>query len=287
MNLLPQPKDLKGIALMYGLNRFFSSKRNLVGKTFRIDRYISRLMRGDILKPKTAVYDRMNVYFLNRSMHQANEACNKLWATLELYYGMKTGKKLCRRFNENFLPTSTIPTLHYANISALLSILSLFGVASIAYRKGKLRFYNLVRTADGIILIERNRYLSEIFGMAKRGWHEQILQMYGGLRRKGIRLPEIDMEDCRRLMKARLKYHYDILGQTTMKDVYGVEKYFDLLPVVVRSIRSAVESLCRIVGSLSNKCDSRFNELLLKLPDVAREYGVKFNLVIDVENLLQ
>ena len=38
---------------------------------------------------------------------------------------------------------------------------------------------------------------------------------------------------------------------------------------------------------MSNKCDSRFNELLLKLPDVVREYGVKFNLVINAENLLQ
>jgi len=275
MNLLPQPKKIEKIALMYGLNRFFSSKRNLVGKPFRIDQYISHLMMGGVLKPETAAYDRMNIYFLNRSMHQVNEACNKLWATVELYYGMKTGRKLCRRFNENFLPTSTIPTLHYANISAILSILSLFGLASIAYKKGRLRFYNLVRTADGIILIERNKHLSKIFGTAKRGWHEQILQMYEGLRGKRIELPEIDMEGCKRLMKARLKYHYDILGQTTMRDAYGVERYFDLIPVAIRSVKSAVESLCRIVGSLPNKCDSRFDELLLKLPEVAREYGVR------------
>jgi len=111
--LLPHPSTLEKIAFMYSLNKFFTSKKNLIGKNFPITRQLKYLYEGKIIKPSTASYDGMNMYFLNRSMHQANEACNKLWATVELHYHVKSNGKLCKRFDEKFLaivhcPNATI-----------------------------------------------------------------------------------------------------------------------------------------------------------------------------------
>ena len=88
-SLFPYPEALEKISLMYGLNKFFASKRNLIGKSFSIASYINRMKNGNVYVLGTVVYDRLNMYFLNRSMHQANEDCNKLWSTLEVYHSVK------------------------------------------------------------------------------------------------------------------------------------------------------------------------------------------------------
>ena len=272
-SLLPQPETLNKISLMYGLNKFFISKRGLIGKSFSIDSYLGRMKTGKIYVPSSAAYERLNVYFLNRSMHQVNEACNKLWTTLEVYHSVKSKEKLCKKFRTDFLPSSTVPTLHYANMSTLLSILSLFGLLSIAERKRNLIFYNLVRTADGMILTERNKYLSEVFGFVKSGWHAQVLQTYEGLKQKGIMLPDIDVLECKKLQKERAKFHYDILGQTSMKDTSGVKVYFQFLPTVARSIEVAIESIHQVIKPIPNGCDSRFEELKGRIPQVIQDYA--------------
>ena len=271
-SLLPQPETLNKISLMYGLNKFFVSKRGLIGRSFSIDSYLERMKNGKIYVPSSVAYERLNVYFLNRSMHQVNEACNKLWATLEVHHGVKSKEKLCRKFSADFLPSSTVPTLHYANVSALLSILSLFGLSSIAERERNLIFYNLVRTADGMRLMERNKYLSEVFGFVKSGWHAQVLQIYEGLRQKGIMLPDINLLECKKLQRERAKFHYDILSQTSMKGASG-EVYFQFLPIAARSIEVAIESIHQAIKPIPNGCDSRFEEMKGKMPQIVHEYA--------------
>jgi len=161
--------------------------------------------------------------------------------------------------------------MHYANISALLSILSLFGLSSIAERERNLIFYNLVRTVDGMILMKRNRYLSEIFGFVKSGWHAQILQIYEGLKQEGIMLPDINPLECKKLQRERAKFHYDILSQTSMKDVSG-KVYFQFLPTVARSIEVAIKSIHQVIKPIPNGCDSRFEELKTKIPQAINEH---------------
>jgi len=273
-SLLPEPKTLRNITLMYGLNKLFISKRNLIGKSFSIDMYLDKLKTGKIISPHSLAFDRMNMYFLNRSMHQINEACNKLWATVELLYSAKSNKRLCKKFCEEFVPSSAVPTLHYANISALLSILSLFGVSSIAQRGKRLTFYNVIRTSRGMIMVERNGYLNKVFGSVKSGWHAQILQTYNGLYRKGVMLPEIDVKGSNQLLKERTKFHYDILSQTSMRGVYGVENYFQFLPTAVTSIDLAIKSIHQILKPIPNECDSRFEELIRKIPILKQVYGL-------------
>ncbi len=150
-SLLPEPRALRNIALMYGLNKFFSSKRNLIGRNFSINAHIDKLRTEKIIDVRSMSFDRMNMHFLNRSMHQANEACNKLWTTVELLHSAKSNKRLCNSFCEEFVPSSAVPTLHYANMASLLSILSLFGVCSIVDRSRSLTFYNLIRTSKGML----------------------------------------------------------------------------------------------------------------------------------------
>jgi len=273
-SMLPQPKTLEEISLMFSLNKLFASKRNLVGKSFSIDSYVGQLRNGRTIEASSLAFDRMNVYFLNRSMHQANEACNKLWATIELLYSAKSDRRLCRKFREEFVPSSAVPTLHYANMAAILAILSLFGVSSTVQRGKKLIFYNIVRTAKGIVMVERNKYLGSLFGSAKIGWHAQVLQTYEGLLKKGVKLPNVDIASSNRLLRERSKFHYDILGQTSMRDAYGVDSCFQFLPTTVASTEFAIDSIHQVQNPIPNACDSRFEELEKKIPVLKNVYEV-------------
>lgn len=271
-SLLPSPSSIENIVRMYNSNRYFSTKNNLVGQNFYISEHLEYLSKGNVIKPSKQAYDKINIYMLNRSMHQVNEACNKLWSTVELFYALRNKKRLCKKFDENFLPSSTIPTLHYSNISALLSILSLFGLSSIAHKaKNKVSFYNLVRTTENLVIMERRRYLASVFGSAKNGWHRQVLQMYDGLSEKGLALPKLNLEGCKKLLDERNRFDYDILGQTSMRDVYGTDRYFEMLPTVVSSIDAAIRCLHQVIKPLPNRCDERFAELSGKLDNLNDE----------------
>lgn len=258
--LLPFPEELKSISLTYGLNKFFTSRKSPVGQNFSIDLYINHMKNDKVYVPRSREYEMINIYFLNRSMHQLNEACNKLWSTLELHHGMTGKGKLCKKFDADFLPSSTVPTLHYANISAILSILSLFGLCSVVERSRNMVFYNLLRTHDGMRLIERNKYLREVFGVVKAGWHAQVLQTYEGLMKKGIALPDINIPECKKLQTERSKFHYDILSQTSMKGTPGIHSYFKFLPLVTHSISCGMDSIHQIIKPITNGCDKRFEE---------------------------
>lgn len=267
---LPFPKTLDKISLLYGLNKHFISKRGLIGKQFSIDSYITQMKTGKKYNHTSIAYDILNMYFLNRSMHQINEACNKLWSTLEIHHSVKNKNNLFKKFSTDFLPSSTVPTLHYANISALLSILSLFGLTSIARRGRNLTFYNLVRTQDGIILLKRDKYLRNVCGYAKSGWHAQVIQTYEGLERNGIALPKIEINDTKKLQFERSKFHYDILGQTSMAGTIGIKSFFNFLPSVVSSLDYAISSIYKVVKPIPNSCGTRFKELKAKISKIIR-----------------
>jgi hypothetical protein len=264
-SLLPNPRDLEKISLMYGLNKLFTSKKLPDGTGFSLNNAISRLKTGHIVLPSSPMFDEFNLFFLNRSMHQANEACNKLWSTVEIHYNIENNENICKKFSCDFLPSSTVPTLHYANMSALLSILSLFGLSSVVDRKRGMTFYNIVRTKNGVILMERSKYLRSLFGSAKSGWHAQVIQTYDGLMNMGVDLPFIDIGNTKKLQTARAKFHYDILGQTNMKGFPGVQTYFQLLPIVVQSICLSIASIHKIIKPIPNGVDGRFKELNSKI----------------------
>ncbi len=124
-------------------------------------------------------------------------------------------------------------------------------------------------------MVERTNYLKKVFGFAKKGWHAQVLQTYEGLQRKGVMLPEMNMKESSQLLRERLKFHYDILGQTSMKGAYGVANYFQLLPVVVKSIELNIKAIHQILKPIPNECDLRFENLVGKIPVLKQEYACR------------
>jgi len=271
--ILPEPESLEKISRMYSLNRLLNSDKDWLAKAPYVRNIMIQLSNGKAVRPGSREYDQLNLHLLYRSMHQVNEACNKLWSTTELYHHAKKDIALCNSFSPAFLGSSTIPTLHYANCSAIISIMSLFGLGSWVKREKGLEFFNLIRTSDGMFLEERANYLNSLVGSAHKGWHWQVLETYRGLVTNGRKLPKIDLEQSRELLLARTRYHYDVLGHTTMAEVYGVDEYFKFLPTVVDSIFEAIRCLHAVVHPLPNKCDERFKMLRQTIPLLAREYG--------------
>lgn len=261
MNLLPEPMEIDKIAHMYSLNRLFGTKKEWIADYGYITSVMDYLKKNGVVKKSTEMYDQINLHMLQRSLNQINEACNKLWSSIELFQQIRKNGVSCGSFNENFLTSTAVPSLHYANISAIISLLSLFGVCSWADKAKKISFYNIIRTADYMQWKKRGPYLQETFGYARRGWHGQVLQTYSCLLQNGIKLPALDLKGSERLLKERNRFDYDILTQTSMKDAYGKDKYFNFLPVVVDSTLQAIENLQKVIYPLPNGCDSRFKEL--------------------------
>jgi hypothetical protein len=271
MGPMPEPSNIERIGLMYSLNKFFGSRKEWLVKGLPIDQYIPKLTKG-IRDTSSPEYHKLNLYFLYRAMHQANEACNKLWATVETYYHVNHDECLCKRFSSEFLASSTIPNLHYANMSALISLLSLYGVCSWVQKGRKIRYFNIIRTGQGLFLVERVKWLTGIFGNSKTGWHTQVLQTYEGLLGKGLELPNIDLKGSKELLRERTTLHYDVLGQTSMHEIHGTQVYLKFIPIVVSSTNAAIRELHQVIEPLPNGCDGRFAEIAQRIPTLEKLY---------------
>ena len=243
----------------------------------RMRKHVQWLQKRKYAKPREDIYDRLTMHFLFRSVNQINEACNKLWATVETYYHVLKCGPVCKDFSKEFLPTSTVPTLHYANMSSLVANLALFGVCLWAERGQRMRYYNLVRTNEGIFMVERKQYLVKLCGTAKNGWHAQVIQTYEILQKKGIMLPKVDIDQCKGLQKERNKFDYDVLSKTTMNGMYGMDTYFKYLPMITQTIDDSIESMKKIVVEIPNKCDIQHSKFFLRGNITANLRKAKFH----------
>jgi hypothetical protein len=274
--LLPEPNTIEKISLMYSRNRLMNSQKEWLADSPYANELTRHLLNGRPVRSGSKEYDQLNLHLLYRSMHQVNEACNKLWSTAELYYHAVNDKALCEDFSSGFLGSSTVPTLHYANVSALISIMSLFGLGSWINRDRGLDFFNLLRTSNEFLLVKRDAYLRSLLGKTPNGWHKQILETYRGLESHGIALPKLDIKSSESLLRTRSKYHYDVLGDTTMGDIYGADQYFEYLKTVSSSVSSAIKSIHEVLDPIPNGCDKRFDTLRQHLPQLATSYGKSF-----------
>src|SRR5438445_992037 len=90
-----------------------------------------------------------DIYSIYAANQQLNEACNKCWAIVELVHA--TSPSIWRTayfpigssFGQPFLMGTVLPTLYYANISAIISAMSSLGVITLR-KEG--RPYYLIRT---------------------------------------------------------------------------------------------------------------------------------------------
>lgn len=282
--VLPEPQSLGKISLLYSRNRLMDPAKHWLANAPYATDLVRRVLEGKIVKFGSKEYDQLSLHLLYRSMHQTNEACNKVWSTAELYHHAKNCGPLCRDFSTGFLGSSAVPTLHYANISALISIMSLFGLGSWINREKGMEFFNIVRTSTQIQMFKREEYLKALLGRAPRGWHRQVLETYSGLQSCGIALPAADLASSRKLLLARSKYHYDVLGHTTMTEVYGVDEYFELLPVVLDTIGKAIAAVHEVIRPIPNGCDNRFEAFCKQIPALAGSYEKKIE--VPASNLM-
>ena len=98
----------------------------------------------------------IDLYRQYRAWISFSEGLNKLWTVVEFYEqifanGLKLGK-----FGIGFSNSSTIPALHYANISFLLSYLTVLGVVPV--RKRDKEFF-LIRQNSSYEAVPRSVYL--------------------------------------------------------------------------------------------------------------------------------
>jgi len=270
---LPYPRNLKRISEF--LEPYVRDKDGLWrGKDLSMSYFIKK---GGIVKPdedESSLYAGFNRYTLLRSVNQINASMNRLWTTCELHYHMREGKsdRFCDGFTMNFAQISSIPTLYYSSISAILSIMSLFGICSYAEREPKLKLYNVIRTEDGFKFYPREDYLKKIFGSCPIGWHKQVIFMYNAFKKKGVELPDINLNAIDKLKADRFFYDYDILGQSTMFGFHGEDKYFEHLPTVLNVIRIALSSMREVINPVPKDCEIRFVSLEKSIRKV---FGIK------------
>jgi hypothetical protein len=244
-----------------------------------------RFIRLQVKKPveilrsgKVAVFDStkpqhewFNIYSVYSANQQLNEACNKLWATVELANATskKVWKKKYHPIGENFsgifLLGTLIPTLHYAQLSAMISILSAFGCIPIALDK---KPYFLIRTEEGWRIFHRQEYLADVLGVSSRGWHEQIINTYDKLAKKGIGLPSLNIKRISKLKDLRNRMHYEILGDLRMSRAFKSRTaYSKNLPFVINTVETAAKTLAKI-KKITSGCDGRLGNLKSNLSKV-------------------
>ena len=236
---------------------------------------VRTVKKHGIVKPKNDYYEVLNQHLYLRACNQVNEACNKLWATCELYHHLSTNDRagwLCDSFSPGFSPSSTIPTLYYADISSLLAILSFFGVGSFRVKEKRWTSYDVVRCAEGFQIEERATHLKSLTNKPFRGWHDQVALLYECLQANGIGLPKINMGNFSRLKQDRMAFHYGLLTKTTMDGAFGERQFFVHLPHVIFVTLMALYHLQKLTKPLHNSCDVRFTELLSKILPLGKGY---------------
>lgn len=232
----------------------------------QVKRPIEKMLSGKIeyYDSENPQYDWFNIYSIYCSNQQVNEACNKLWATIELTnvtsrnMWKKNYSPIGENFSGIFLLGTLIPTLHYSQLSAMISMLSSFGCIPLIINRTP---YFLIRTGRGWMLFRRPVYLKETLGISAHGWHEQIIRVYDKFNAKGVELPTLNIRKIMKLKDLRNSLHYEILGDLRMWRIFKSRKaYATYLPLVIKSIELAIDNLTKI-KKVTSGCDTRLLNL--------------------------
>lgn len=205
-----------------------------------------------------------NIYSVFNANQQLNEACNKLWAGTELMH--VTDEKVWNelydpvggKFNGSFVLGTTIPTLYYAQLSAIVSILSIYGCIPVMINQKR---YYMLRAADGWQLFSRGDYAQNHLGISSNSWHEVILRTFQAFKSHGLELPNVNLQKTFDLKKLRNEMHYEILGDLRMWRAYTKRRsFFKIVPLVMETIGTSIETI-RYIKKITTGCDERFEDL--------------------------
>jgi hypothetical protein len=213
----------------------------------------------------------LNIYSIYSANQQLNEACNKLWTTVELsnmtsrQIWKKSYLPIGEQFSGIFSLGTLIPTLYYAEISSIVSILSSFGCVPIILNGTP--FY-LLRTESGWTMVKRSEYVENMLKINAHSWHDRIIGTYERLSTKGIKLPRISLSRVRKLKKLRNEMHYQILGDLRMWRMYNSTRaYQKHLPTAIKIVKVAINNLTEI-KCVTTGCEKRFENLIENLSKV-------------------
>lgn len=205
-----------------------------------------------------------NIYSVFNANQQLNEACNKLWAGIEIMHmtdqdiWKKSYEPIGKKFHGSFVLGTAIPALYYAQLSAIVSVLSIYGCVPIMINQKR---YYLIRTKNGWQLFSRGEYAQNHLGISTSSWHEVILNTFKAFKNKGIKLPDIDLEKTFTLKKLRNEMHYEILGDLRMWRAYTKRNsFFKTTPLVLDTLDKSIQTL-RYIKKITTNCDERFEDL--------------------------
>jgi hypothetical protein len=269
MSELPYPRTQPEIARMLRVvdKRLLQCSERFIRQQVRKP-IEGMLDKKDVIENKTAPADWLNVYSIYCANQQLSEACNKLWASIEL--ASVTSERVWKKsympvgelFSDTFCMGTLIPTLYYAEISSIVSILSSFGCVPIMMNG---RSHYLLRTKKGWSIANRGKYLKNVLGIDTHSWHDRILATYEGFVQRGVRLPNIPMDRVRSLRNLRNAMHYQILGDLKMWRMFkSVQSYQKHLPISIHMVRVAMKNLAA-VKCITTGSDKRFENLIVNM----------------------
>ena len=184
-------------------------------------------------------------------------------------------------FSNTYMGGTIIPVLYYSQITALLSILSSYGCVLIRDEREKSLVGNkkreliLLRKENDWNLVGRRHFISNLpIGKKLSGWHIEIIQLFGGLKKCDIEFPNVNINLIDKLREMRAVADYGILGEVTMGGVADITDIVKLIPIAIKNIEIGVNHL-KNVWQITNKCDTRFDKLKNKIPDLLESYNVK------------
>ena len=293
---LPYPDSPEEINLLLSKREKHKPHIFSVGERYHVEnevrRHLSNLGLGKKVLKKVTLdsvdQSLIDAYSVHRANTQINEACNKLWAVVEIVnlVSPKIWKTeyspIGERFERNYLLGTIIPTLYYSQVSALVSVMSIFGCVSIKdtiskNKSRKIIMYNLVRTKEGWQLFKREHYLKDILGIdPSKGWHRQVIQLVEGLSANLQGFPKIDVQATKELRRARNRTHYEILASVSTKPVMGIDNFFHHLPLVVSTISTVITTIEKCYKPSKLSYTKRFKNLYQNLPKLYKAYDKKF-----------
>lgn len=236
---LPYPLDVYSLAELY--KEVIGDRRN----NSNIFQQFNEIIRtaANITSLTEANQSVVNAYCVRRSSVVLSEGLNKIWATVELYSQLKGRCPICDSFNSGFLTSTTIPTLHYANMSLLISLLTLIGVILSRNRRGDQFIY--LRQGDNLTKFSRTKYIRWLTGsnQGRGNWHQDLITIARNLLPNLPIIIEFDKLDC--IRKIRNYLHYSILSSETLLAQFAEGNYtrclkvsLDLADTIFKFLRS-------------------------------------------------
>jgi hypothetical protein len=208
--------------------------------------------------------------------NQINEACNKLYATVELAYAVRMrtfpGQSGVSSdyFSGEFVLGALVPVLYYSQVAALLSLLASYGIV-LVHDKRTRRERQFDQTLQSQHWREEREFLvmrkqsdwnilsrSEVGGDV--GWHQQLLNVGARFFATAADATGFDFNLLKELKKQRELVDYGILAETSMGEVVGFERYLKFLPRAHKNIVFCI-NLIKQVSGITNHCDIRMQKL--------------------------